>query len=93
VKAPRVYGNETRCKVALARYIRGADDLLDEAVAVRKEVETERSRNPKDIVAFAIEEDVRRWFENARRGLGRYLRRPEKPMSAAQNVRLPGARR
>lgn len=78
MKAPRVYGSEARCKAAVAGYINRAEDLLDQAIGVRKQMGAARTQHPKSLIAFAIEadwaRDVKRWFINARHGLGRYLR-------------------
>lgn len=77
MKAPRIYGSEARCKAAVAGYINRGEDLLDQAIGVRKQVAAEEARQPKSLIAFAIEadwaKDVRRWFINARYRLERYL--------------------
>jgi hypothetical protein len=33
LKRPRIYGSETRCRTAVARYVEGAEELLDRAAA------------------------------------------------------------
>jgi Abortive infection C-terminus len=76
MKRPRIYGNEGRCKAAVTRYARGADDLIDQAVGMQKR----RAGLAGPLGEFEIigmesewEHDVRRWFSAARRGLKRYL--------------------
>lgn len=78
MNAPRIYGSEARCKAAVGGCINRGEDLLDQAVGVRKQVAAEKPWQPKSLAAFAIEadwaKDVRRWFSNARYRLGHYLR-------------------
>jgi hypothetical protein len=78
VKRPRIYGNEARFRAALKRHISGAEELLDEAIGVRKRIEAVReTRHPDPIMAFIVEDEwekhVRRWFMAAHQGLFRYL--------------------
>jgi abortive infection Abi-like protein len=78
VKRPRIYGSETRFRSSLARYISTAEDLLDQAVGVRKRIDAEAAaRHSDSFIRFVIEEEwakqVRRWFQNARNGLEQFL--------------------
>jgi hypothetical protein len=75
MKRPRIYGNEGRCKALIARYIAGADDLLDQAEGVRNRVTATGDRD--SIAAFSMElewgKDFRQWFGRTWRGMSRYL--------------------
>ena len=78
MKRPRIYGSESRCKTALVRYLRSADELLDQRVGVRNRIEGLVG----PLAEFRVigvesewEEDVRRWFTAARRGMQKYLQR------------------
>jgi hypothetical protein len=56
----------------VARYIEAAENLLDQAIGVRKRMDAAST----PLRAFHVEsgwaKDVRRWFSNARRGIGPY---------------------
>jgi hypothetical protein len=75
MKRPRIYGSEGRCRAALARYLSGAEELLDQAEGLRKRIAS--IGDPASIAAFSMElewgKDVRRWFSLTRRGMSRYL--------------------
>jgi Abortive infection C-terminus len=84
MKRPRIYGDEARCRRALARYISGAEELLDQAEGVRKRVEAspqrdmlERIRHLHQFDAIGPEaewaKNVRRWFSGARQSMVAYL--------------------
>jgi hypothetical protein len=77
VKRPRIYGNETRCRAAVARYIESAEEILDQADGVRKRIAALSERGLGPGMAFSIEEEwgneVRRRLLLARRNLGPYL--------------------
>jgi hypothetical protein len=75
MKRPRVYGNEGKCKALLARYIAGADELLDQAEGVRNRVNA--IGDPDSIAGFSMElawgRDFRQWFGRSWRGMSKYL--------------------
>jgi len=77
LKRPRIYGSETRCRTAVARYINGAEELLDRAVGVRNRVAAVTATQNRAFSALLIEsewvDELRRWFNTARRGMSRYL--------------------
>jgi hypothetical protein len=79
VERPHVYGNEVRCRAALKRYIESGDELLDQAVGVRKRMDAVEADERLDgsFAAFEIEQywtsQVRRWFSAARAGLGKFF--------------------
>lgn len=70
---PRVYGDDSKCRTALTRYIRRGEELLDQSIGVRKHIDS----LDNEFVEFALEDEwgqaVRRWAINAARGLGPYL--------------------
>ena len=77
---PRVYGNESRCRATIGRYIGRGEELLEQAEGVRNRLPVgHRDELPSlpSLDAFLIEyewsKDVRRWFQNARQGLGRFM--------------------
>lgn len=70
---PRIYGNESKCRAAVARYIERADELLDQAQGVKKRVVAEDSSLWASMLEYPWVEDFRRWFRNAYRGLQPYL--------------------
>jgi hypothetical protein len=73
---PRIYGDETKCRAAVARYIGRGEELLAQAAGVRKRMDQANATQGR-MVAFVIEDEwargVRRWFSAAARGLGPYL--------------------
>lgn len=73
----RIYGSEAKCRAAVARYIASGDELLDQAVGVRRRLEAEADRDSHSLAKFVIEDQwasaLRRWARNAQRGLGPYL--------------------
>jgi hypothetical protein len=76
MKRSRIYGSEARCKTALARHLRSLDELLDQAVGVRNRIEGLVGPLAEFRAIDAErewEEDVRRWFTAARRGMRKYL--------------------
>jgi len=75
---PRIYGDESKFKRALARYIKRAEELLDQAEGVRnRAAEATAAGEEPWAVALYVEapwvKKVRRWFDDARRELGDYL--------------------
>jgi hypothetical protein len=77
MKRPRIYGSETNCRAAVARYIEAGRQLLDEASGVRKRVESARARRPSSLEVFVIEAEwaghFRQWMKTTGRGMSRYL--------------------
>jgi len=75
MKRPRIYGSDGRCRAALARYLQGAEELVDQADGLGKRIAM--TGDPGSIMAFSLEleweRDLRRWFALARRGMSRYL--------------------
>lgn len=94
MKRPRVYGSETKCRAALARYIEGAEELLDQAVGVRSRVAA-FAREDALLMAFFAESEweqqVRRWFDAARQALMRYLQDQLKDVMPVLDRGLPPA--
>jgi Abortive infection C-terminus len=76
VKRPHIYGDETKCRAAVSRYIDRGEELLAQAEGVRKRMDAETATRGS-LVASVIEDqwakEVRRWFSAAGRGLGPYL--------------------
>lgn len=77
VKRPAIYGDETKLRRALARYIARGEELLDQARGVHKRVETLPPGLEGELQRFIVEQpwvdDVRRWRRNVINGLGPYL--------------------
>jgi len=69
----RIYGDESKFRAALARYIKRADELLDQAEGVRKHMEKIGEPYAHLFVGAGWEEDVKRWLMSARSGLLPYL--------------------
>lgn len=65
----RIYGDESKFRAALARYIKRADELLDQAEGVRKHMEKIGEPYAHLFVGAGWEEDVKRWLMSVRRGL------------------------
>lgn len=73
MKRPHVYGDESKCKSAVARYIRSAGDLIDEAKGVRKRLKDAGLLGEFELLGSGWEERVMSWAGSARRGLRRFL--------------------
>jgi Abortive infection C-terminus len=77
MERPRIYGDERSCRTALGRYIGRGEELLDQAEGVQNRIDAVASHDLAEFYAVDIqgdwEKDVRRWFSNARDGMGRYL--------------------
>jgi hypothetical protein len=78
VKRPRIYGDEEKCRRALARYIKNGEELLDQADGVQKRMDDV----PKDqgnaeyrrsLISGEWGDRFRKWFTTARPGMGQYL--------------------
>jgi hypothetical protein len=73
MKRPHIYGDETKCRAALSRYIKTGEDLLAQADGVRKRIDAADGGQLK----FAVEDDwaarFRKWFKTAHNGMGQYL--------------------
>jgi hypothetical protein len=77
-KRPRVYGDESKFRAALARSVKRGEELLDQAVGVRNRVGEARAAGAEPWeTALYIEhpwvKDVRRFFENTQKAMGEYL--------------------
>jgi hypothetical protein len=74
---PRIYGDESRCRAAVKRYLRAADELLDQAVGVERRLAAVADHRLAEFYAIDIqdqwEKDVRRWFSITRQGMAKYL--------------------
>ena len=70
---PRIYGDESRARAAVARYIRSADDLIDQAEGVRKRLESDDKLVEFELFGGGWPDDVKRWEVSAWRGLRKYL--------------------
>lgn len=92
MKRPRIYGSEGRCNAAVARYVRGAEELLDQAEGVRNRMAA-LTGSLAEFHAITIEseweQDVRRWFKSARRGMGKYLQEQLEEVLPALTYGLP----
>lgn len=72
----RIYGDETKFRRALARYVERADELLDQAIGVRRQME---AMGVDDLVFASLfvgsdwGQEVSRWRTSVIRGLGKYL--------------------
>jgi len=68
----RIYGDEAKCRSAVRRYMRRAEELLAQAEGVRR---VEAAETPLD--AAAIEQgwvkEVRRWFVSVIAAVGKFL--------------------
>ena len=79
VRRPRIYGSDTRCRAALARYISRGDELLDEAVGVRNRLRAWDELADASAMAdgyLAQKEwgdDFRKWMAQGRRAMSGYL--------------------
>lgn len=79
MKRPRIYGSEDKCRAAVARCIQNAEELLDQAVGVRKRVVAlTGARDLPPWEAGTVENDwareLRGWFNDARQTMSGYLR-------------------
>jgi hypothetical protein len=82
---PRIYGSEDKCRAALARFIGRGDELLDQAIGVRKimdeavpgitpVVETEWMAHAVTTVAEAAwVKDFRKWMAQVGKGMYPFL--------------------
>jgi hypothetical protein len=80
MKRPRIYGDETKCRRAVARYLRDADDLLDQAEGARNRIRAIAERDVTkrlEMVEVAVggtwRKDLDRWHDRCREGMRRYL--------------------
>jgi hypothetical protein len=94
VERPRVYGDEMRCRTALKRYVERGDELLDQAVGVRKRMDAVKAnRHVDSIAAYMIEQDwakeLRRWFSACRAGLGRFFQDQMEQLMPVLTLGLP----
>src|SRR5215208_401793 len=92
MKRPRIYGSEAKCRGAVARYLQGAEELLDQAVGVRNQMAA-LTEDHASLAALSIEteweKDVRRWFSVGRRGMKRYLHQQLEDMIPVLALGLP----
>jgi hypothetical protein len=75
---PHIYGHEANFRAAVAEYIQRAEELLDQAVEVRRRVVAlTAAQDVPPWEAAVIENDwareVRLWFNGAREAMSRYL--------------------
>jgi hypothetical protein len=77
VKRPRIYGSETNCRRAIARYIKSGAELLDQATGVQKRMDDVPDVGNPAYRRSLIEDEwatrFRKWFNTARPGMGQYL--------------------
>ena len=79
MERPRIHGDEADCTAAVAAYIRRAEELLDEAVDVRRRMGAHIPFSQETFAGepFLIEEEwaanLRGWFGDARETMGKYL--------------------
>lgn len=91
---PRIYGNESRFRSAVARYIDGAEDLLEQAIGVRKRFDAwvEEWRKDSEHRPRHNRTDVRP-ADDVRRGSRRAPRSPSaERCGAAHRARLERSR-
>jgi hypothetical protein len=77
MKRPRIYGSESKCRAAVARYIDSVEELLDQAEGVRKRIAALSKQGLGPETASYLEEEwgneVRRRLALVRKTLGPYL--------------------
>ena len=78
MKRPHIYGDEAKCRTLVARYIKGADELLVQGEAVKKRKATLKKGRPlEDFYVIDALSDwhktFRQWFGRSRKGMSRYL--------------------
>lgn len=88
-RAPRIYGNESKCRAAVARYIARAEELLDQAQGVKKRLAAEDNSIWGSMLEYPWVEDFRRWFRNAYRGLQPYLQDQLEDVLPLLSIGLP----
>lgn len=76
MKRPHIYGSEDRCRAALKRYIDGVEDLLGQAVGVRKRIAESKYPTSPISSAFIANDwlkDFDRWFDRSGQTMRKYL--------------------
>ena len=78
MRRPRIYGDEANCRAAVAGYIQRAEELLDQAVDVRRRVVAlTGAQDVPPWEAPVVENDwareVRLWFDGVRKAMSPYL--------------------
>jgi hypothetical protein len=94
MKRPRIHGGEASFRAALADYIRRAEELLDQAVEVRKRVVAlTGAQDFPEWDASVVENDwareVRLWFNGARQAMSEYLQEQLQDVLPVIEVGIP----
>ena len=78
MKRPDIYGDEAKCRTALARCIKNGEDLLAQADGVKKRIDAVPGDDvDADMTRFSIDREwgdrFRKWFTSTQNGMRPYL--------------------